>query len=81
MYLDDQRFKGTQGNILYAYELPHSSNPILDEEKLSISSNRSQTEKEREATAFTAIQRAINPMTTHNTSVGKWPSLVFFFLY
>lgn len=66
VYLDDQRIKGTQGGHLYGYELPQSCNASLDEEKLSISSTRSQTEKEREASTFTAIQRAINPISVHN---------------
>ncbi|KAL0267099.1 UNVERIFIED_CONTAM: hypothetical protein PYX00_009454 [Menopon gallinae] len=66
VYLDDQRIKGTQGGHLYGYELPQSCNASLDEEKLSISSTRSQTEKEREASTFTAIQRAINPINVQN---------------
>lgn len=71
MYLDDQRIKGTQGCHLYGYELPQFCNSSLDDEKLSISSTRSQNEKEREASTFTAIQRAINPVNSHTFISGK----------
>lgn len=71
VYLDDQRIKGSQGCHIYGYELPQSCNLSLDDEKLSISSTRSQNEKEREASTFTAIQRAINPVNSHSFIPGK----------
>ncbi|KAK6636372.1 hypothetical protein RUM43_010032 [Polyplax serrata] len=69
VYLDDQRFRGTQGGFLYAYELPHSCNLTMEEEKISLSSVRLQNEKDREASAFTAIQRGINPVNSNNFSL------------
>ena len=42
----------------------------MDDEKLSLSSVKLTNEKEREGSAFTAIQRAINPMNSSNINLG-----------